>query len=88
VIQQALISRVEIEKAVVLQKLSEEHTGGDSPFLLRLGGHSKQVGDEGDLPGDVSLVHPLHLSFPNHVHGLISSQGPSRALEGKERFLR
>ena len=69
---------------VVLQKLSEEHTGGDSPFLLRLGGHSKQVGDEGDLPGDVSLVHPLHLSFANHVHGLISSQGPPRALEGKE----
>ena len=26
------------------------------PFLLSLGRHSKQAGDEGDLPLDVSLV--------------------------------
>ena len=57
-------------------------------FWFSLCRHSKQGGDEGHLPSDISFVHPLHLSFPNHVHGLISSQGPPRALEGKERFLR
>ncbi len=41
---------------VVLQKLSGEHDGRDPPFLLSLGRHSKQAGDEGDLPMDVSLV--------------------------------
>ena len=60
---------------VVLQKLSEEHTGGDSPFLLRLGGHSKQVGDEDDLPADVSFAHASHLPLPDHVHHLESLQG-------------
>ena len=52
--------------------------------MLGLGRHFKEAGDEGDLPGDVSIDHSVHLSFANHVHGLISSQGPPRALEGKE----
>jgi len=46
----------------VLQKLAEEHDGREaSTFLLSLGRHSKQAGDEGDLPCDISFVHPLHL---------------------------
>ena len=73
----------------LVQKLAEEHDGREaSTFLFNLGSHFKQAGDEGCLTWPVSFVHPLHLSFPNHVHGLISSQGPPRALEGKERFLR
>jgi hypothetical protein len=60
------------------------HWPGGSPFLLGLGRHSKEAGDEGDLPGDVSLGHSVHLSFANHVHGLISVQGALCTLERKE----
>jgi hypothetical protein len=38
------------------------------PFLLCLGSQSEQAGDEGDLPADVSLVHPVHLSFPEGLY--------------------
>ena len=49
---------------------------GVQPHLLfSLGGHSKQAGDERDLPSDIFFVHSLHLSFPKHVHGLISRHG-------------
>jgi hypothetical protein len=42
------------------------------PFLFSLGSHCKETDNEGDLPSDVSFVHPLHLSFANHVHDLVS----------------
>jgi hypothetical protein len=41
-------------------------------FLFSLGGHSKQAGDERDLPQDVSFFHATHLPFPHHVHDLVS----------------
>jgi hypothetical protein len=68
----------------VLQKLSGEHEGRDPPFLLSLGRHSKQAGDERCLTWAVSFVPPSHLSFPNHVHHLVSLSCSPRALEGKE----
>ncbi len=43
-------------------------------FLLSLGGHSKQAGDEGDLPDDVSFAHPSDLSLAKHVHHLVAMQ--------------
>ena len=46
--------------------------GRKLPFLLSLGRHSKQAGDEGNLSHDVPFFHPMHLSLPNHVHTLIS----------------
>jgi hypothetical protein len=53
-------------------KNSQENTMGVKPhFLFSLGCHSKQAGDEGNLPGDISFVHVLYLSFPNHIHHLI-----------------
>ncbi len=33
------------------------------PFLLSLGRRSKQTGDEGDLPVDVSFAYPSELSL-------------------------
>jgi hypothetical protein len=36
-------------------------------LLLSLGGHSKQGGDERDLPQEVSFFHTTHLPFPDHV---------------------
>jgi hypothetical protein len=44
---------------VVLQK-TRRNTKACSPLLwLGLGCHSKQAGDEGDLPADVCFAHPL-----------------------------
>ena len=37
--------------------------GGGSPFLLGLGCLSKEADDEGDLPSDISFVHPEYLSL-------------------------
>src|SRR6266516_7669394 len=54
------------------------------PFLLSLGCYSKQIGDEGDLPSDVSFVHPSQLSLANHVHHLIALKRSSRRFHGKE----
>jgi hypothetical protein len=54
------------------------------PFWFSLCRHSKQAGDESHLPKDISFVHSLHLSFPDHVHDLIALQGSPRRLEGKE----
>ncbi len=54
------------------------------PFLLSLGCHSKQAGDEGDLPLDVSFAHPSDLSLSNHVHDLVALQRSPCSLEGKE----
>ena len=41
-------------------------------FLFSLGSHSKQAGDERNLPQNVSFFHTTHLPFPHHVHDLIS----------------
>ena len=54
------------------------------PFLLSLGRHSKQAGDEGDLIRDVSFPHPVYLPLANHVHHFVALQRSPRALEGKE----
>src|SRR5258708_30208813 len=43
-----------------------------SPFLLGLGRHSKEAGDEGHLPGDVAFAPPSDLSLAHHVHDLVS----------------
>ncbi len=54
------------------------------PFLLSLGRHSKQAGDEGDLPSDVSLVHFSDLSLAYHVHGLIPMPRSPCCFNGEE----
>ncbi len=41
-------------------------------LLFCLGSHSKQAGDERDLPSDISFVHPVHLSLAKHVHRFIA----------------
>lgn len=43
-----------------------------SRVLLSLGYHSKQTGNKRYLPQDVSFFHAAYLSFPYHVHHLIS----------------
>ena len=57
-------------------------------LLLSLGGHSKQGGDERDLPQDVSFFHTTPLPFPEHVHHLVALQGSPRRLKRKEAHSR
>ena len=46
--------------------------GVKPPFLFSLDRHSKQAGDERDLPYDIPLFDASHLPFPDHVHDLVS----------------
>jgi hypothetical protein len=55
-----------------LQKIWENALGVKPHLLFSLGSHSKQAGDEYYLTHNISFCHPSHLSFPNHVHDLIS----------------
>lgn len=65
------LSRAKV--AVVLQKHEGDHQGRSFAVLQRcLDGHSEQFRDERCLAQTVSSVHPLHLSFPDYVHHLIS----------------
>ena len=57
-------------------------------FLFSLGHYSKQVGDEGDLPTDVSFVHPLDLSLADHVHHLVSLEPPFCRFDGNDAHAR
>jgi hypothetical protein len=41
--------------------------GVKSRFLLSLGGHSKQAGDERNLPQNVPFFDASHLPLPDHV---------------------
>jgi hypothetical protein len=52
--------------------------------LLGLGGHSKEAGDEGDLPAAVSFAHPSDLFLANHVHHLVSLQRSPYRFNRKE----
>ena len=54
------------------------------PLLLSLGRHSKQAGDEGDLPLDVSFPHPVYLPLANHVHHFVPLERSSCRFQGKE----
>ena len=46
---------------VVLQKRMGGNDGRDAPFLLSLSSHSKEAGEEGNLPQDVSFFHATSL---------------------------
>ncbi len=58
--------------------------GRKLPFLLRLGRHSKQAGDERHLPRALSCVHPMHRSRANQVHRFIALERSSCRFHGKE----
>jgi len=51
---------------------------------LGLGCHSKEAGDEGDLPENVSIAYPADLSLANHMHHLIPLERSPCRLKGKE----
>jgi Insertion element 4 transposase N-terminal len=80
----AVFLKLSSAQRVVLQKIREECDGREVPFLLSLGRHSQQAGDEGDLPWDVPFFHATHLPFPDHVHHLVSLQSSPRGLHRKE----
>jgi hypothetical protein len=53
-------------------------------FLLSLGSHSKQAGDESNLPQNVPFFHAAYLPFPNHVHDLVSMSRVPCRFKGNE----
>jgi hypothetical protein len=53
-------------------------------FLFSLGSRSKQAGDTCRLLHAVSFFSATYLTFPKHVHDLISLQGSPSGLERKE----
>ena len=55
-----------------------------TPKLLCLDGYFKQFSDECCLAWRLSFLHPSHLSFPDHVHDLISLRSLQHALHLKE----
>jgi hypothetical protein len=52
-----------------------------SRLLVRLGGHSKQTGNEPGLLPAVAFVHPLYVPLPQHVHDLVALQRAPRGLK-------
>ncbi len=56
-------------------------------FLLGLGGHSKEAGDEGDLPAAVSFAHPSDLSLQHFCNiTLHSIESSSSSTTESRRF--
>ena len=53
-------------------KNQEEKQRQDYSFWLSLDSHSKQAGNKSYLTEDIPFIHIFHLSFPNHMHHLIS----------------
>ena len=45
---------------------------------------SEQAFNEADLANDVAFGQPFHLSFANHVHGLVSRDRSDRPVGGSE----
>jgi hypothetical protein len=56
--------------------------------LLRLDCHSKEFGDQCDLPSYIPFGHALALPFPHHVHDFVSLYGAPRGLEREKAHAR
>ena len=72
------------KKKGCVAKTRRERNGKRLPVLLGLGRHSKEAGDEGDLPADVAFGHAMHLSLAKHVHDLVPMPRSPGRFHGKE----
>ena len=48
------------------------------------GDNLEEIGNESNLSANVAFPDSFNLSLPDHVHGLITADGPSRRLETEE----
>ncbi|GHO89437.1 hypothetical protein KSZ_74430 [Dictyobacter formicarum] len=55
---------------VVLQKIGGKEMEREWPDQTFLGCHSKELGDERNLPSHIPFCHALQLPFAYHVHHL------------------
>ncbi|SRR5712692_4423951 len=78
------VGKVSLFKRLCCKKSKRNVTGVKHPFLLSLGCHSEQGGDERHLAENISFASSSHLSFPYHVHRLISLRGSPCRLERKK----
>jgi hypothetical protein len=63
-----------IKKGFCCKKSRQNTMRVSARFLINLGSHFKQAGEEHDLALDISLDHPVHLPLANHVHDLVALQ--------------
>jgi hypothetical protein len=50
------------------------------------GGAIEEIGHESNLSANVTLLDSVNLPLPNHVHDLISADGPPRHVWGDTFF--
>jgi hypothetical protein len=48
------------------------------------GGNIEEIGHESNLSANIAYPDPFNLSLPEHVHGLITADGPPRRVETEE----
>src|SRR6266705_6820468 len=68
----------------VLSQIADEPQKPASAGDSKLCADSEEAFNESDLPNDVALGQPFHLSFANHVHGLIARDGSDRPVGGSK----
>ena len=69
---------------VVLQKQGRKKCECERPSNFVSGNYSKQRGDKRDSPSHITPIHALHLTFPQHVHDLVTLQDSPGCLEGEK----
>src|SRR5262249_682073 len=78
--QLAILNRTTKRGCVAKNKLGYKNT----ELHFSSCGNLEEALHESNLPADVAFHDSLDLSLPNHVHGLIPSDGPPRRVETEE----
>ena len=72
-----------------LRKCCNFENGDGGRFGIEVScGHLEQPIDELNLSPNVRAAHPPRLPLPNHVHGLVSLDGPPRRVKLSKPLLR
>jgi hypothetical protein len=69
-----------LKGCVAKNKLGHKNT--ERPFSS--GVNIEEIGHESNLSANVAFTDSFNLSLPDHVHGLITADGPQRRVETKE----
>ena len=73
-----------IIQAAVLSQMVLSGQGFPKSVTLWLCRDAEGILDKGNLPEYITLAHPPHLPFPDHVHGFVSGNRADRSLAGAE----
>src|SRR5215510_71720 len=56
----------------------------NTEYRFNSGGNIEEIGHESNLSANIAYLDPFNLSLPDHVHGLITADGPPRRVETEE----